>query len=171
MRERNVESLSRCETTSFESCATDKRALRSSLVFSRFLAVAAPLEAARNGPCDWLGIRRWINISFSTSCQRLPQEGMPLLRACITIVAVALLSASFAHLRDAQGQRFASATTDKVMWVRTIDGWEPSTALTISPLPPDPPKLDPLLVALLQVGLSMFALLALPTATRVARKS
>lgn len=94
-----------------------------------------------------------------------------MLRACITIVAVALLSASFAHLRDAQGQRFASATTDQVMWVRTIDGWEPSTALTISPLPPGPPKLDPLLVALLQVGLSMFALLALPTATRVARKS
>ena len=93
-----------------------------------------------------------------------------LLRACLTIVAVALLSAGLAHLRDAQGDAGSSDETRKIAWVRTVDGWEPSSVLTLGPPPAGPPALHPTLVATLQLGLSLFALLALPASTQVSRR-
>jgi len=94
-----------------------------------------------------------------------------LLRACLTIVAVALLSACLVHLRDAQGQRPMSVEATKIAWVRTVDGWEPSSVLQLKSRPPGPPSLHPGLVASLQLGVSLFALIALPSAKRSARKS
>ncbi len=94
-----------------------------------------------------------------------------MLRACLTVVAVAVLSACLVHLRDVQGQRPASADATQIAWVRTVDGWEPSSVLQLGPRPQGPPKLHPGLVATLQLGVSLFALLALPTANRAAHKS
>jgi len=94
-----------------------------------------------------------------------------LLRASLTVVAVALLSVCLAHLRDAQGQRTESANATQIAWVRTADGWEPSTALHLGPRPRGTPPLHPVLVASLQLGVSLFALLALPTAKLAVRKS
>jgi len=93
------------------------------------------------------------------------------LRACLTIVVVAALSASLAHLRDAQGQRSKSADATQIAWVRTVDGWEPSSVLSLGPRPQGPPALHPGLVASLQLGVSFFALLALPTTNLALRKS
>ncbi len=93
-------------------------------------------------------------------------------RAFLTCVSVIALSACIAHLRDAQGQRPAAADATKIAWVRTVDGWEPSSTLHLRPQRPNgPPALHPGLVASLQVGVSLFALLALPTTGRTARKS
>lgn len=92
-------------------------------------------------------------------------------RACFTIVAVAVLSAGLAQLRDAQGQRSTTDRGGRIAWVRTIDGWEPSIVLQLGPRPQGPPPLHPVLVASLQLGVSLFALLALPTANLAARKS
>ncbi len=93
-----------------------------------------------------------------------------MLRACFTIAAVAVISAGLAHLRDAQGDGGADA--DRIAWVRTVDGWEPSSVLSLGPAPPGPPALHPGLVATLQLGVSLFALLALPTRNSfLARKS
>ncbi len=82
------------------------------------------------------------------------------------------MSACLAHLRDAQGQRSASAAdATKIAWVRTIDGWEPSSTLYLRPRRPQgPPALHPGLVASLQVGVSLFALLALPAKNLASRK-
>ena len=92
-----------------------------------------------------------------------------MLRACLSIVAVAALSACLAQLRDAQGERAGAENARKIAWVRTVDGWEPSSVLTLGPPPQGPPALHPGLVATLQLGISLFALLALPAAKKVAR--
>jgi len=84
----------------------------------------------------------------------------PLLRVCLTIVAVAVLSAGLAYLRDAQGQRSEIAQPQHTAWIRTVDGWEPSTVLQVKLRPAAAPPLHPALVASLQLGLSFFALLA-----------
>lgn len=94
-----------------------------------------------------------------------------MLRACFIVVAVAVLSASVAHLRDAQGEGTQANNRPPIRWVRTVDGWEPASVLTPSAPPPGPPTLHPVVVATLQVGVSVFALLALPTSTALARKS
>ncbi len=94
-----------------------------------------------------------------------------MLRACLTIAAVAFLSACLVHLRDAQGQRPTSTDATQVAWVRTVDGWEPSSVLQLQSRPQGPPLLHPGLVASLQLGVSLFALIALPTASRAVRKS
>jgi len=98
-------------------------------------------------------------------------EVLLLFRACLTIVAVAALSACLVELRDAQGQRSMTADATRTTWVRTVDGWEPSTVLKLGPRPRGTPSLHPVLVASLQLGLSLFALLALPTANVSVRKS
>ena len=76
-----------------------------------------------------------------------------------------------AHLRDAQGQRSTPADATQIAWVRTVDGWEPSLVLHLGPRPQGAPPLHPVLVASLQLGVSLFALLALPTANLAVRKS
>lgn len=93
-----------------------------------------------------------------------------MLRSCLTIVAVAVLSACLAHLRDAQGEGSDNGEIQKIAWVRTVDGWEPSSVLTLGPPPAGPPTLHPGLVAALQLGISLFALLALPAAAEVSRR-
>jgi len=99
-------------------------------------------------------------------------EVLTLLRACFTIVAVAVLSAGLAQLRDVQGQQQpAAADVTQIAWVRTVDGWEPSAVLHLESRPQGTPPVHPALVASLQLGVSLFALLALPTATRATRKS
>ncbi|MEM8947112.1 MAG: hypothetical protein AAGD11_18205 [Planctomycetota bacterium] len=92
-----------------------------------------------------------------------------MLRASLKIVAVAALCATIVHLRDAQGDGTSPASR-QVDWVRTVDGWEPISVLTIGPPPPGPPTLHPAVVATLQLGVSVFALLALPTVRHAGRK-
>ncbi len=95
-----------------------------------------------------------------------------MLRAFLTFVFVIAISICIAHLRDAQGQRSAAADATKIAWVRTVDGWEQRNTLHLRPRRPQgPPALHPGLVASLQVGVSLFALLALPTTNRSALKS
>ena len=96
-------------------------------------------------------------------------EVLALLRACLTVLLVAALSFGITILRDAQGE--GSAPLKKISWVRTVDGWEPISVLNLAPPPQGPPALHPVLVATLQVGLSVFGLLALPTASPATRKS
>lgn len=105
------------------------------------------------------------------SLSHTPEDPLRLLRAYFTIVAVATLSACLVQIRDVQGQRPASAKANQVAWVRTVDGWEPSSVLRLRPKPLGPPTLHPGLVASLQLGVSLFALLALPAANRRVRKS
>lgn len=96
-----------------------------------------------------------------------------MLRACTTIAAVAVISAALLHLRDAQGQIASGppSSSQRLAWVRTVDGWEPSRVLERLPQPAGPPAVDPKLIALLQLGLSVFALLALPSKTQLVRNS
>jgi len=94
-----------------------------------------------------------------------------MLRACLTILAVAALSACLGHLRDAQGQRPVSVDATQLAWVRTVDGWESSSVLRLRPRPLGSPALHPGLVASLQLGISLFALIAFPEARRSVRRS
>ncbi len=93
-----------------------------------------------------------------------------MLRSVLTILFVVALSVGIAHMRDAQGERVGAVADQRIAWVRTVDGWEPSSVLTIGPPPPGPPAVHPVLVATLQIGLSVFALLALPPAVQTTRK-
>ncbi len=88
------------------------------------------------------------------------------MRACLTIVVVASLSYCLVHFRDAQGQRSTSVAARRTAWVRTVDGWESSGVLQRKPRGQAAPSLHPVLVASFQLGVSLFALLALPTANR-----
>ena len=94
-----------------------------------------------------------------------------LLRACLKILAVVTVCAVIVHFRDALGEANNAAPAEQVEWIRTVDGWEPISVLTLGPPPQGPPTLHPALVATLQLGVSVFALLALPSAGRAARKS
>jgi len=94
-----------------------------------------------------------------------------LLRAFLTIAMVAIVSMCIVHFRDAQADRTIPADLAEVDWVRTVDGWESSTVLQLGPRPQGTPPLHPVLVATLQLGISLFALLALPTANLAVRKS
>lgn len=92
-----------------------------------------------------------------------------MLRACLTVILVGAISFGITTLRDAQGE--ADRAAKKLAWVRTVDGWEPSAVLTVAPPPQGPPSLHPVLVATLQIGLSVFGLLSLPTTNPTIRKS
>ena len=93
-----------------------------------------------------------------------------MVRACFTIVVVAALSVGINWLRDSQSQGATPADTQQIAWVRTVDGWEPSWVLLPKTRPAGAPALHPGLVATLQLGISLFALLALPTTNVVRRK-
>lgn len=93
-------------------------------------------------------------------------ENPPLLRCLVTLVAVSLLSCLLSHWQQAQGQREVAATDSHgITWVRTVDGWEPSTVLQAWPEPATPPALHPSLVASFFVSASLLALLAFPDAS------
>jgi hypothetical protein len=78
-------------------------------------------------------------------------------RSLCVIALVAAISGVISHLEHAQAQRHSH-----LAWVRTVDGWEPSTVLsTQSPAVSDP-SLHPFLVAGFQLGASVFVLLAFP---------
>ncbi len=89
-----------------------------------------------------------------------------MLRSLFVIATVAALSGLLSHLESAQAERHANAAwvriPPKSAWVRTIDGWEPSTVLTSQSLIEGSPALHPLLVAGFQLGASVFVLLAFP---------
>ncbi|MDZ4659118.1 MAG: hypothetical protein SH868_16215 [Bythopirellula sp.] len=80
-----------------------------------------------------------------------------MLRSLFVITTVAALSGLLSHLESAQAERHTNAA-----WVRTVDGWEPSTVLTSNSLSEGSPALHPLLVAGFQLGASVFVLLAFP---------
>lgn len=122
--------------------------------------------------CSTHGYRACVGLLLhSFSVALVICEVLPLLRAFLTIVVVAALSACLVHLRDAQGQRSQAADVQQTAWVRTVDGWEPSRILKLQPRSQGTPALHPALVATLQLGISLFGLLALPTTNRALRKS
>ena len=47
-------------------------------------------------------------------------------------------------------------------WVRTSDGWESSAVIQLDPFEPAEPAIHPTVIACLQLGLSLFALVAFP---------
>jgi hypothetical protein len=73
------------------------------------------------------------------------------------IATVAAISGLLSHLESAHAERHATPA-----WVRTVDGWEPSSVLTAQSISHDLPTLHPLLVAGFQLGASVFVLLAFP---------
>jgi len=86
-------------------------------------------------------------------------------RPLVTIAAVAALSCLVASLERGGGSKMAYADPGAPTWIRTIDGWEPSTVVSLEPRPLAAPALDPRLVAVFQLTASLLALLAFPTAT------
>lgn len=80
-----------------------------------------------------------------------------MLRSLFIIAIVAAISGLLSHLESAQAERHSDRA-----WVRTVDGWEPSSVLTTHSLVEGSPALHPLLVASFQLGASVFVLLAFP---------
>lgn len=95
-----------------------------------------------------------------------------MLRCVITVIIVAGISASLGFLEQANGQREPVVSTrfDSSTWIRTVDGWEPPSVLTVVPKEEWTPTLHPALVAGFQAGASLFALLAFPAARSVAQQ-
>jgi hypothetical protein len=83
-----------------------------------------------------------------------------LLRSLSIIVTVAAIAGVISHFESAQAER--QPVVQPTAWVRTIDGWEPSSVLTAETAS-IPPSLHPFLVASFQLGASLFALLAFPS--------
>lgn len=94
---------------------------------------------------------------------------MVLLRGIITVVAVAALGAMISKFELARGERSQPAPTP-TRWVRTVDGWEPAEALRLAPNQSPTPALHPALVASLQAGISLFALMAFSDRAKDIRK-
>jgi hypothetical protein len=109
---------------------------------------------------------RSLQTSFSTADTTLPfpLEPTTLRNLLITVVAVAGLSSCLNALESApskqQHQSFG--------WVRTIDGWERSGVVAPSLPTNRSATIDPAVVALFQLGTSVFFLLAFPP--KVGRK-
>ncbi len=80
-----------------------------------------------------------------------------MLRSLLIIAAVAVISTVLSQLENAHSQMPAAAPA----WVRTIDGWEPSSVLTADSIS-STPALHPFLVAGFELGASIFVLLAFP---------
>jgi hypothetical protein len=78
-------------------------------------------------------------------------------RSLVVISAVALLGGMISQLKPAQADRQV-----ELAWVRTSDGWEPGSVLTSQHTASVSPTLHPGLVAGLQLGASVFVLLAFP---------
>jgi hypothetical protein len=80
------------------------------------------------------------------------------LRSLLIIGTVAAVAAGLNRLEHAHSQ----ISTVTPAWVRTVDGWEQSSALTTMPAVEHSPAVHPGLVAGFQLGVSLFALLAFP---------
>lgn len=81
-------------------------------------------------------------------------------RSLSIIALVAAISGVLSHWENAEAVRDPHPATSA--WVRTVDGWEPSTVLTASPFAHSAPALHPALVASFQLAASVFFLLAFP---------
>jgi hypothetical protein len=81
-------------------------------------------------------------------------------RSLLTILTVAAISGWISH-----GERAASVA-EASDWVRTADGWE--VRQMVEPYEPSsPPPVHPAVIAGLQLGASLFFLLAFPARVRV----
>lgn len=83
---------------------------------------------------------------------------LTVLRSLLIISVVAAVAAGLNRLEHAHSQ----ISTVSPAWVRTVDGWEPSSALTTTPATEPSPAVHPALVAGFQLGASVFVLLAFP---------
>jgi hypothetical protein len=81
-----------------------------------------------------------------------------LFRSLLIIAAVAVISTVLSQLENAHSQQMPTASP---AWVRTIDGWEPSSVLTTDSNS-STPSLHPFVVAGFQLGASVFVLIAFP---------
>lgn len=84
-------------------------------------------------------------------------------RSLLTILTVAALSGVISRL-----ERAPAADAGRSKWVRTVDGWEPRWML-VRAVPSPSPQVHPGLVAALQLGASMLALVAFPARVAVVR--
>jgi hypothetical protein len=82
---------------------------------------------------------------------------LAVLRSLFIIAVVAAIATGLSRLEHAHSQ----ISTISPAWVRTVDGWEPSSVLT-TPSPAPSPVVHPALVAGFQLGASVFVLLAFP---------
>ena len=104
-----------------------------------------------------LRFRRPTLLRFSSITRAPFLRNSTLLRSLVIIAAVAAISTVLSHMEHAHSQM----PTASPAWVRTIDGWEPSSVLTSDSLS-STPVLHPLLVASFQLGASIFVLIAFP---------
>jgi hypothetical protein len=100
-----------------------------------------------HGACNWAG---------NSSAQ--PHPRIPVLRALFIIGTVAAVAAGLNRLEHVHSQ----ISTVSPAWVRTVDGWEPSSVLRTMPAVEYSPAVHPALVASFQLGASVFVLLAFP---------
>ncbi|HYO23398.1 MAG TPA: hypothetical protein VEQ85_00455 [Lacipirellulaceae bacterium] len=83
-------------------------------------------------------------------------------RSLLTIVAVAALAALIARIERATGDVPAPPrTAPRGEWIRTADGWQRRSVLTLEP-PAAGEPLHPGLVAAFQLAFSLLVLMALP---------
>lgn len=82
-------------------------------------------------------------------------------RSLLTILTVAAISGWISR-----GERAASVAAEASDWVRTADGWE--VRAVVEPYEPSvPPPVHPAVIAGLQLGASLFFLVAFPPRVRV----
>ncbi len=81
-----------------------------------------------------------------------------MLRFLFTVTLVAALCRCIAGIDEQTAGSVYGSTQAGADWVRTVDGWERSTVLS-TPAPSRPGGLHPVLVATLQAGVSVMALL------------
>ena len=79
----------------------------------------------------------------------------------LTLLIVAAISGWISR-----GERAAGLSGQAIDWVRTTDGWESRTAVEPYELSA-PPAVHPAVVAALQLGASLFFLVAFPARVRV----
>ena len=116
------------------------------------------IRRTRPSECGLRLLRAKVLFNFSLRFR----EARLLLRSLLVIAVVAVLSGYLSHLESAQAERHAHRDSHGAAWVRTVDGWEPSSVLTADSLSEGSPTLHPLLVAGFQLGASVFVLLAFP---------
>lgn len=87
---------------------------------------------------------------------------LPMLRSLLVILTVAAISGWISAGERAVG----FAATGVGHWIRTADGWEPRFVVEPHDEEPRLPSIHPAVVATLQVGVSLFFLLACPSRVR-----
>lgn len=85
-----------------------------------------------------------------------------MLRSLLTILIVAAISGWI----SAGERAVENPATEGGRWIRTADGWESRLVLEALSSEPPLPAIHPGLVATLQVGVSLFFLLACPSRVR-----